>query len=289
MAQADDRFDHLDAGGRGVAAVAREPRALVWTVAGAAVALAWAMLFTMSASVAGQEMPDWLPAFLPDALAQFLELCLGASPVAGGGLEQFFALWAMWMLMSVAMMLPSAAPLVRTYCEIADTARAKGEAVVHPLVLVGGYLGVWAAASAGFAALAMIAAAQGADGTRTPATGLFGAGALAIAGLYQFSGLKEACLKKCRRPFTILFARWSTKPAAILKLGAQQGLWCLGCCWALMLVMFAAGLMNIFWMALLSLFAAVEKQVGGKALSRTAGVILLVWSVALLVLSARVA
>lgn len=287
MAQADDRFDHLDAGGRGVAAVAREPRAMVWAVTGAAVAVAWAMLAMMSAAVSGPAMPGWLPAFLPDALGRFLELCLGATP-ASGGPQQFLALWLMWMLMSVAMMLPSAAPLVRTYCEIADTARAKGELVVHPLVLVGGYLSVWTAAAAGFAAFAMIAAALGADGTLTPATGLFGAGALATAGLYQFSGLKEACLRKCRRPFTILFARWSTKPTAILKLGVEQGLWCLGCCWALMLVMFAAGLMNVFWMALLSLFAVVEKQIGGKALSRTAGVILLVWSLALLVLSARI-
>ena len=120
-------------------------------------------------------------------------------------------------------------------------------------------------------------------------TGVAGAVALALAGLYQFSGLKEACLKKCRRPFTILFSRWSTRTPAVYRLGVEQGVWCIGCCWALMLVMFAVGLMNLFWMALIAVFALVEKQGRGHAASRIAGVILLVWSLALLVLSAGVA
>ncbi|MBN9268901.1 MAG: DUF2182 domain-containing protein, partial [Mesorhizobium sp.] len=207
-------------------------------------------------------------------------------PVASGSGVEVLALVAMWFLMAVGAMLPSAAPMIRTYCEIADTARAKGEPVVHPLVLVAGYLTIWLAASAVFAATTLAVgyfARQ--DRLLDPAAGWAGAAALAVAGLYQFSSLKQACLKKCRNPFSTLFGRWSDRPARIFRLGLEQGVWCLGCCWALMLVMFAVGIANIFWMALIGLFSVVEKQVQGRRASRLAGTILLVWAAALLVVS----
>ncbi|RUW96244.1 DUF2182 domain-containing protein, partial [Mesorhizobium sp. M8A.F.Ca.ET.023.01.1.1] len=106
-----------------------------------------------------------------------------------------------------------------------------------------------------------------------------------VAGLYQFSGLKEACRKKCRNPFSILFSNWSTSAARVFRLGVAQGIWCLGCCWALMLVMFAVGVMNVFWMALIGVFTLIEKQTAGSLPTRLAGAILLVWAAALLVVS----
>ncbi|WP_296746148.1 DUF2182 domain-containing protein [Mesorhizobium sp.] len=177
--------------------------------------------------------------------------------------------------------------MIRTYCEIADTARIKGEPVVHPLVLVAGYLSTWLVASALFAALTLAIYPFAAQGQMLdPVVGLAGAAALLVAGLYQFSGLKQACLKKCRNPFSVLFANWSTRPQRIFRLGMEQGIWCLGCCWALMLVMFAVGAMNIFWMALIGLFTLIEKQTQGRMASRLAGAILLVWAAALLLGSA---
>src|SRR5690606_29863077 len=141
--------------------------------------------------------------------------------------------------------------MIRTYCEIADTARAKGEPVVHPLVLAAGYLAVWLFASFAFAA-ATLAVRQLAPQGRLldPVAGLAGAAALAVAGAYQFSRLKPAFMTRCGHRFSTLFARWSDRPARICRLGLEQGAWCLGCCWALMLVMFAVGVSNIFWMAL---------------------------------------
>ncbi len=109
---------------------------------------------------------------------------------------------------------------------------------------------------------------------------------LCSRGAYQFSHLKQACLEKCRNPFATLFARWTTSRQGIFRLGVQQGVWCLGCCWALMLVMFAVGMMNMFWMALIGLFTLIEKQTAGRLPTRVAGAILLVWAVALLVVSA---
>jgi predicted metal-binding membrane protein len=140
---------------------------------------------------------------------------------------------------------------------------------------------VWVAASAAFAGVGVLVQSR----AGAPVTGYAAIAALGIAGLYQFSGLKDACLKKCRNPFAVLFSRWSNRPLRILRLGAEQGVWCLGCCWALMLVMFAVGTMNIFWVALVGLFTVVEKQTSGTLATRLAGAILLVWATALLLAS----
>jgi predicted metal-binding membrane protein len=295
MTARQDDFDNLDAAGRAVAAVARRPRAIVWFILATAIVLAWLLLAAMAiragqGSIAGSPgsgLLRLLPALpLPDFAERLFALCLAPAPLAGGVGPEFLALVLMWLLMAVAMMLPSATPMIRTYCEIADTAAAKGEPVVHPLVLVGGYLAIWGVGAALFAGLSVAVSTIARSGSAlAPAGGAVGAAALAVAGLYQFSGLKEACLTKCRTPFQTLFARWATKPSRIFRLGVEQGIWCLGCCWALMLVMFAVGTANLLWMALIGLFGLVEKQAEGRVASRLAGTILLVWAAALLVVS----
>ncbi|RUT98350.1 DUF2182 domain-containing protein [Mesorhizobium sp. USDA-HM6] len=290
-------FSHLDRAGRATAGLARSPRLVATLTIGAGIALAWFILAAMAIRGAesrlaggapGDALLKGLPRLpLPEFLDRFFALCLAPAPLAGSVAAQALALVLMWFLMAVAAMLPSAAPMIRTYCEIADTARIKREPVVHPLVLVAGYLTTWLAASAAFAALTLAVYGFAASGQALdPVVGLAGAVALAIAGLYQFSGLKQACLKKCRNPFSILFANWSAEPGRVFRLGLQQGVWCLGCCWALMLVMFAVGAMNIFWMVLIGLFTLIEKQITGRVVSRAAGAILLVWAAALLLVSA---
>lgn len=291
-----DGFDNLDGVGRLTGEVARNPRRTVYFALAAGIALSWLLLAAMALRGAEVRAPgsagpgDFILRMLPDLqlpvfLDRFFLLCLTPAPLAGFAFETFAALTLMWLLMSVAMMLPSAAPMIRTYCEIADTAQLKGEPVVHPLVLVAGYLSVWLAASVLFAGLSIVIQAITASRPGDPVQGIAGAAALGIAGLYQFSGLKDVCLKKCHDPFSTLFARWSSKPARIFRLGTEQGLWCLGCCWALMLVMFAVGIMNLFWMALISLFTLVEKQGTKRFPTWLAGAILLVWAVVLLVSS----
>ena len=292
-----DDFSHLDRAGRATADITRNPRLTVNIVVGASILLAWLLLATMAirGAEAGGSMPgdtflrDLPQLPLPDFLERFFVLCLSPAPLDASIVPRALALILMWFLMAIAAMLPSAAPMIRTYCEIADTARIKGEPVVHPLMLVAGYLGVWLAASMLFSALTLFVHAFAASGEiYDPLLGIAGALALLVAGLYQFSGLKEACLTKCRNPFSILFSNWSTRPIRVFRLGAAQGIWCLGCCWALMLVMFAVGVMNIFWMALIGLFTLIEKQTTGRLPTRLAGAILLVWAAALLVISLRV-
>ncbi len=298
MATRDDDFRHLDPAGRAAGGVARNPRITVTVVLSLAVVLAWTMLAAMAirgvAANPGLDGPGealllQLPELpLPGFLQRFFALCLTPTPTPDsiGMATQAAALVGMWFLMALATMLPSASPMIRTYCEIADTARQKGEPSVHPLVLVAGYLVVWLAASAGFAAPTLVVQALPSPGqTFGPATGIAGAAALLVAGAYQFTGLKEACLTKCRNPFSTLFSRWSDRPGRIFRLGVEQGVWCLGCCWALMLVMFCVGVMNLLWMTLIGLFSLVEKQVKGRFATWTAGAILLVWAAALLLVS----
>lgn len=292
MAKINNSFDHLDRIGRTVAAIAQPAAATTFTTLAFLAIASWILMAGMSANLPALEagpgagLLNWLDlAFVPWPFDAILALCLTPAPTDASNLPLFVSLLAMWFIMSLAMMLPSAAPLVRTYCEIADTARAAGKSVVHPMWLLSGFLGVWLLASVGFALVGLVVSRFAVAGIASPAIAPLSVAALAIAGAYQFSSLKESCLKKCRNPFSTLFGNWSFDTFRIVKLGVAQGLWCLGCCWALMLVMFVVGVMNIFWMALLTAFMVLEKLGSGKALSRIAGVILLVWGFSVLLVA----
>jgi predicted metal-binding membrane protein len=190
----------------------------------------------------------------------------------------------MWSAMTFAMMLPSAAPMILTYAEIADTAARKGEAVISPFVIASGFTVVWLgfAAAATVAQLALTHAAL-IDAGMVSASGLFSGAILIGAGVYQFSALKHACLRQCQHPFPFFFANWKTTPLGVFGLGLRQGLYCLGCCWAMMLVMFAVGVMNIVWMAALGIVMALEKIGTGKRFTYGVGAVLIVIGAAFVV------
>ncbi len=185
-------------------------------------------------------------------------------------------------------MLPTAAPMLLTYAELAETAAAKREPAASPLLLAAGYLAVWL----GFAAVVTaLQVALSRTGLMTPEMVLARRGLAAAvfvsAGVYQFTPLKQACLTACKRPFTFFFANWTPRPAGVLRLGLRQGLFCLGCCWAAMLVMFAVGVMNVVWMAALGLIMAGEKIAVTTRFSRAVGVVfavigtvMIAWAVA---------
>jgi predicted metal-binding membrane protein len=202
----------------------------------------------------------------PDLLgrALFDALCrpgFGGASFAGLSLVNDTALaFVMWCAMWLAMMLPTAGPMIVTYAELADTAARKHEEAVSPLVLIAGYAAVWF----GFAALAaalQVALTRAAllDPAMASASPLFSGAIFVAAGAYQFSALKEACVSRCHRPFPFFFANWSREKRVIFRLGLQQGIYCLGCCWAAMLAMFAVGVMNVVWMAAVGLVMMAEK------------------------------
>jgi len=294
----EGRFDQLDRSGRMIARLARRP---VWPVLAMVLltaGLAWWFVISMAGSIVelqGSARPlgpgmSLISRFLPvepgSFAATIADLCLSAD--SGLVLSNAFfpglamALFVMWFAMSAAMMLPTAAPMIRTYAEIADTAVARGEPVVHPAVLTAGYLSVWALAAVGFTLVQLaIVQLSGASATG-PVKGVIAGLILLGAGLYQFSALKQACLTKCRNPFTTLFARWKTTARGVFRLGIEQGVWCLGCCWALMLIMLAVGSMNVVWMAALTLFTFLEKTGAGRVTTKAGGAIISLWGVALI-------
>ncbi len=220
---------------------------------------------------------------LPRVLTLLCQPTFGVAlmPVGAWGVGGFALVALMWAAMVFAMMLPSAGPMILTYAEIAETAAKKGERIVSPLVIGAGYAAVWL----GFAALAALAQYAFTrlallDAGMASASALFSGAIFIAAGLYQFSALKHACLTQCQRPFPFFFAHWETTPRGVFRLGLQQGLYCLGCCWAMMGVMFAVGVMNIVWMAGLGVVMTIEKMLSGRRFSHALGVVMIVIGVA---------
>jgi predicted metal-binding membrane protein len=243
-------FDHLPPISAGLAKAAARPRAVAVICIVSLTGLGWLYLVALSAS--------------PGDV--FTTLCRPAAVT--GSLADAALVFAMWSAMTLAMMLPSAAPMVLTYAEIAETAARKRIAVVSPLVIVAGYVMVWlefagtaTAVQLLLGRLALVGQLSGALGASTGAALFIG------AGLYQFSTLKQACLHQCRNPFAFFFTNWTTTRRGVFRLGIRQGLYCLGCCWAAMTLMFAFGLMNLAWMAALAVAMTIEKLVPSARLS----------------------
>jgi len=210
---------------------------------------------------------------------------MGAMAMAPWTAAYLITAFAMWMVMMVAMMLPSAAPMILLHARI-DRAASPARRLVHTLLFALAYLLVWTAFSA-VAALAqallvdlgLVSSASLALGRRTLAAAL-----LAGTALYQLSPVKAACLDQCRSPIHFVMQFWSPGIAGTLRLGLVHGLFCVGCCWGLMLLLFVAGVMNLAWIALLAAIVFVEKAAPPKwQVSRLIAGLLFAAAVALLV------
>jgi predicted metal-binding membrane protein len=180
-----------------------------------------------------------------------------------------------WQAMVAAMMLPSSLPLVRLF-----TSAAAGQP--RPRAAMAAFLGGYALVWTAFGWLAFVGDTMvHATVDRTPwlqqHEWLIAGGALAIAGAFQFSALKDRCLEVCRHPAAFLLRHYERGLPAAFRLGRRHGLICLGCCWALMLLMFAAGVANLWWMAGLTALMVYEKTGrGGRRAVPVAGIVLLV-------------
>jgi predicted metal-binding membrane protein len=185
------------------------------------------------------------------------------------------ALLAVWLVMIGAMMLPTVVPMVRLFGAV--TARAPGPTVAR-LTFLAGYLAVWTA----FAVLALLAdqavqALVSAWAWLAARPDLLLGGTLVLAGAFQFSALKSACLTACRNPVGFLWQHYLRGAAGAWRLGLRHGVSCLGCCWALMLVMIATGIGSLGWMVGLTAVMVIEKTARrGARLVAPVGVVLLV-------------
>lgn len=298
-AERDDMLPHLHGSAALLAAASADPRRLSWILLIGMVVVAWTYLSILSIaaglggsfSALGPGMSrfdrilEWsglgslaFPVIASnDWLARLIAVC--ATTPSGWSATTAILHVTMWLAMAVAMMLPSAAPMLRTYSEIADTAASVDRRIVSPFVLAAGYLSVWTSFAVLAAMLQWGLGHTGAlSGNGLVASDMVAIGILAVAGLYQFTGQKAACLVKCANPFPYLFVNWTERPVGVFLLGVRQGLYCLACCWALMLVMFAVGTMNLVWIAVLTLVVTTEKLVGKRVFSGTIGLALIVWA-----------
>ncbi|MEX2122963.1 MAG: DUF2182 domain-containing protein [Woeseia sp.] len=193
-------------------------------------------------------------------------------------------LWAMWAVMMVAMMLPSAAPTLLLYLRAARTQEER-LSTLGVYALAGGYLSVWAAFSVGATLLQRVLAAQEIlSPMMEPVSAIASAALLFTAGVYQMTPLKRVCLRSCRSPLSFLMRRWRPGWIGAYRMGLEHGAYCLGCCWALMLLLFAGGVMNLAVIAALSAWIFIEKLLPpGEHATRVSGVLLIGTAVWMLV------
>ena len=189
---------------------------------------------------------------------------------------EFSYVFAMWIVMMIGMMVPSVAPMILIYARVGRQAETSGQPFAASAWFAAGYLVAWTGFSlaATFAQWALQRAAL-LTPTMESASNVLGGVVLIAAGVYQWTPVKEACLSYCQAPLTFIMRHggFRREAAGALALGSRHGLYCIGCCWALMLLLFVGGIMNLFWIAALAVLVLLEKVMPfGKSLSRVAGV-----------------
>jgi predicted metal-binding membrane protein len=251
-------------------ALLRRDRAVVIAALLALTAIAWAYVLWLAADMrmGGMDMTGFR--MVPAGRGLMLPAEDPWEPI------EFVFVFAMWAVMMVGMMTPSAAPMILLYTRVGRQAAAQGKPFAPVASFVVGYLVMWAAFS-----LAAMLAHWALDRALllTPmmegASLKLGGTVLIAAGLYQWTPLKDVCLHQCQAPWLFIqrHGGFRRNAAGSLALGARHGLFCIGCCWALMALLFVGGVMNVLWIAALTILVLAEKLVpAGRLISRTAGV-----------------
>ncbi|MDP6566385.1 MAG: DUF2182 domain-containing protein [Alphaproteobacteria bacterium] len=232
--------------------------------------LSWLYLYLLAAEMAA-----------PGAMAG---LALAAEPKPWTAAE-LVLMFVMWWVMMVGMMVPSAAPMILTFATINRRKRERGQDHLPTAVFTAGYLLAWGAFSLlatliqwGLATAALLSPMME---TTSP---MLGGGLFIAAGIYQLTPLKHACLKHCRSPLDFVLNHWREGALGALRMGAGHGLYCLGCCWFLMALLFVGGVMNLVWVAAIAAFVFIEKLfVGGRWTASFAGGAMLAFGAYLIV------
>jgi len=254
-----------------VIALHRRDRYIILLALLGVTAIAWLYLLAMRQDMAGMDM-DSMPGM--------------AMPMAAPWTAAAFALtFAMWWVMMLGMMLPSAAPMILTFATLNRSKRARGQSFVPTSVFAAGYLVTWGVFSLGATvaqwALDRIALLSPMMATTSPA--LDGA-LLILAGVYQFTPLKQVCLRHCRSPFAFVLNHWRDGWDGALRMGLEHGGYCLGCCWVVMALLFVVGVMNLLLVAAIAVFVFAEKLLpGGVWIGRIGGGVMLGFGVWLVV------
>ena len=197
----------------------------------------------------------------------------------------FILLFLMWFVMMIAMMTPSVAPLILIFTTVNRQRREKDRPFVKTAYLFAGYFLVWAVFSLAATGLQWALQQITLLNPEMRTTNKIMGGLILIAtGIFQFTPFKQTCLGYCRSPLEFVHRNWKEGKRGALRMGIQNGLYCVGCCWMLMVLLFVAGIMNILWVALIALFVLIEKIVPQtKWIPYLAGCILIVYGGFLLI------
>jgi predicted metal-binding membrane protein len=195
----------------------------------------------------------------------------------------------MWVVMMVAMMTPSATPMVLTFVGIKHQRQPDQASIPGTMIFLFGYLIAWSlfSAAATLVQWGLHAVTLLSDGMIS-VSNLFSGMLLIFAGIYQFTPLKNMCLSHCRTPLGFLMNEWQDGISGALRMGVRHGIYCIGCCWLLMAILFVAGVMNLLWSAVIAGIVIIEKVMpipAGEWISRVIGLFVIGWGVWLLVQS----
>jgi len=248
-------------------ALLRRDGVVVGAALTALIVAAWLYLLHLASAMSDMAMPD-MPTMPGMAMAMTASQAWSWVEVG--------ALVVMWGVMMIAMMTPAAAPMIPMFSTIHRRRTAEGRPAVPTAIFVLGYLVVWtiysvvaALAQAGLHAASLLSPAMA---STSP---LLAGGLLVAAGVFQWTPLKRACLAACRSPLSFLMTAWREGRGGAFVMGLRHGLYCLGCCWALMALLFVAGVMNLLWVASIAVAILVEKVMPrGDLVGRLAGVVL---------------
>jgi predicted metal-binding membrane protein len=241
------------------AAVLGRDRALTLGALVGVAALAWAYIVHLAGPMARMKSAMVMPQTYP------------------WGTGEVFWLFVMWAVMMTAMMLPSAAPAILLFANIAKGRKTRGTTTARPAGFVLGYLLAWT----GYSALAAVTqSGLHAAALLSPATASaspwLGGTLLAAAGIYQWFPIKQRCLVHCRSPLGFFMTEWREGIGGAVRMGLLHGSYCVGCCWLLMALLFVAGVMNLAWVATLSFIVLLEKLApAGRAVGRVIGLVMI--------------
>lgn len=269
-------------------AVIRRDRVVVITALFAVIALSWAYLLAgagmgMSALEMTRMSQLGMAGGVYEGSMAGMAMMTPAVWTPGYAVLMFF----MWWVMKVAMMLPSAAPMILLFATVNRKQRDTGHPYVATSIFAIGYLAAWAGFSLVAVTLQWGFQRTGILSPMLVATNAMFSGFLLLAaGVYQLTPIKHACLRRCRSPLAFLSSHWRRGARGALRMGLLHGAFCVGCCWFVMGLMFFGGVMNLYWIAGLALFVLFEKTVAaGHWLGYATGVALLVWGAGMLALA----
>jgi len=256
-----------------IEAVLRRDRAIVVAALVILTALAWAYVWWLAVDMemGGMDMSGFR--MIPAGMGLMMPA------TAPWTAMEFAFVFVMWAVMMIGMMTPSAAPMLLLYARVGRQAAQQGQPLAASAYFAAGYLLAWI----GFALAASLAQwALERSALLSPmmerASDVFGGAVLIGAGLYQWTPLKDACLRQCQAPWLFIQRHGGFHRDAIgaLALGLRHGGYCIGCCWALMALLFVGGVMNVLWIAAIALLVLTEKVVPAeRIISRTAGAVFL--------------